>query len=89
METLVCIVCCPKASLNCSACQNACYCSKQHQTSHWKEHKSNCFGKAYQIEWDVNIGHHLVARKELEAGIKLHLKCLYCALNHISSFYFK
>ncbi len=31
----------------------------------------------------------IVRNWKLEAGIKLHLKFLYCALNHISSFYFK
>ena len=68
METSPCVVCGQKASLLCSACRTVCYCSKQHQTSHWKEHKPNCSGKPYQIEYDVNTGHHLVARKDLEAG---------------------
>lgn len=70
METL-CVVCAQKASLVCSACRTVCYCSKQHQKSHWKEHKLICSGKAYQIVQDVNTGHHLVAAKDLEAGTVL------------------
>ena len=68
METSLCMVCGQKASMVCAACRSACYCSKQHQTSDWKDHKLNCSGKLYQIEGDVNTGHHLVARKDLEAG---------------------
>lgn len=64
-----CIVCGKEAPLCCSACKTLHYCSKDHQVAHWKLHKVNCSGKNYKVEWDINTGHHLVALKDLEAGI--------------------
>jgi hypothetical protein len=37
-----CAVCDKAASLKCSACKSIFYCSKEHQTVHWKKHKGDC-----------------------------------------------
>lgn len=71
MESSLCVVCNQRASFFCSICRTVWYCSKLHQKSHWKVHKPNCPGKAYQIAEDANTGHHLVASKDLEAGSKI------------------
>ncbi len=59
MEGKVCIICGAYAPNRCSGCIVVRYCSKEHQAVHWNEHKLNC--KPYQMEWDSNTGHHLVA----------------------------
>lgn len=62
-----CIVCAKVAFQCCSTCQTVHYCSKEHQVADWKQHKVNC--KNYKVEWDINTGHHIVASKDIAAGI--------------------
>ena len=66
MDATLCIVCGKEASKLCSACQTTHYCSKEHQKLHWKEHKLHC--KTFKEKWNVEIGHHLVASRDLKPG---------------------
>lgn len=34
----------------CAKCENVCYCSKECQKTHWKEHKENCRRPTYQMK---------------------------------------
>lgn len=62
-----CAVCGAAATQLCSGCRSLHYCSKAHQLIHWKDHKTNC--KLYRIDWDASVGHHLVASRDIPAGI--------------------
>jgi len=76
-----CIVCGKEASQCCAACRTVHYCSKEHQVADWKQHKVNC--KNYKVEWDINTGHHIVASKDLAAGIKIISKLFWYLLQYL------
>jgi len=52
--------------LKCAGCRKVCYCTKDHQKSHWKQHKSSCF-PAIIKENDV-LNRHLVTTKDFAQG---------------------
>ena len=66
MENMSCAVCNSPAPHTCSGCQGIRYCSKEHQKAHWRDHKPNC--GPYKLEWDVQVGQHLVARRNIKQG---------------------
>jgi len=77
MENTSCAVCNCPAPHTCSGCQSVRYCSKEHQKVHWRDHKANC--GPYKLEWDVQVGQHLVARRDIKQGIpKQCLPSLLC-----------
>lgn len=47
VEENLCAECKQPAELKCSACKLIWYCSKDHQKTHWKVHKSSC--RAYEV----------------------------------------
>ena len=66
-ETTACAVCEAKASLLCSGCRTVRYCSPDHQRTHWKKHQLDC--KAYKEGFDLHIGKHLIAKRDLKPGM--------------------
>ncbi len=72
MEGKHCAVCGIKAFLCCSGCLSVHYCSKDHQQVHWKLHKPSCC--PFKVEWDTQIGHHLVASRDIKPGIITHFR---------------
>ncbi len=81
MEKKICVVCGERGLQLCSGCRAVHYCCKDHQKSHWPDHKLNC--RPYRIEVDELIGHHLVASKSFEAGITFLIKKLFTAKVHV------
>ncbi|XP_066246826.1 SET domain-containing protein SmydA-8-like isoform X1 [Euwallacea similis] len=61
-----CAVCDSPASQKCSGCHTVYYCSREHQKSDWKKHKTTC--KSYKICKDDVIGRYLVASKDIKPG---------------------
>jgi len=44
----LCEVCLTKCSLRCAGCKTIFYCCKDHQSQHWKTHKTACAGKKHK-----------------------------------------
>jgi len=66
MEDKKCAVCGDEGLKLCTGCREIRYCSMEHQKLHWKEHKLQC--KTFKEKWNVEIGHHLVASRDLKPG---------------------
>lgn len=66
MEEKRCAVCGHEGLKVCSGCHAIRYCSKEHQKTHWKEHKNSC--KTFTIENDHKNGHYLIASKDITPG---------------------
>ncbi|XP_060523200.1 uncharacterized protein LOC132700097 [Cylas formicarius] len=65
-ESCKCAECGEPAALKCSACKLASYCGKEHQKSHWKDHRAVC--RPFEIVVDPDIGRCLVATRDLKPG---------------------
>ncbi|XP_046405953.1 SET domain-containing protein SmydA-8-like isoform X2 [Ischnura elegans] len=59
-----CAMCGLEATLKCSGCRLTYYCDKEHQKSHWKEHKGAC-QRAFQVQSTPELGRHLVAARRI------------------------
>jgi len=66
MGDKLCAICGIKAPHQCSGCRAVSYCSRDHQKDHWKEHKLSCH--PFKVEWSLELGHHLVAMRDLKPG---------------------
>ncbi|KAL1117654.1 hypothetical protein AAG570_003969 [Ranatra chinensis] len=62
-EIKACIVCGQEATSVCSNCKNAAYCSKEHQKSDWKNHKTCCF--PFEVKKNDDLGRHMVATRDI------------------------
>lgn len=72
--------CGKEAHQRCSGCQAVFYCSREHQKTDWKKHRSNC--KAYRVEQTLTIGRHLIACRDLKAGILICFRLFSCVLRY-------
>uniref|UniRef100_A0A336MVI7 CSON007919 protein n=1 Tax=Culicoides sonorensis TaxID=179676 RepID=A0A336MVI7_CULSO len=62
----ICVLCqTSEASLTCSGCKTATYCSVDHQKQHWKNHKIEC--RPFEIREDKVLGRYLVATRDIPA----------------------
>jgi len=56
----------PRATLRCSGCKSAVYCTADHQKKHWKEHKLDC--KPFKVGHSEEAGRYLEATRDIAAG---------------------
>ncbi|XP_015595616.1 protein msta isoform X4 [Cephus cinctus] len=61
-----CPICTKSASLPCSSCKNAVYCSQEHQLSHSPEHKHQ--RSPVKVAFSEKYGRYLIATRDLKAG---------------------
>ncbi|KPI99744.1 Protein msta, isoform B [Papilio xuthus] len=61
-----CAVCSAPAEQKCSGCQNAHYCSREHQKQDWRQHKQRC--TPARVKEDTKYGRYLEATREIKAG---------------------
>jgi hypothetical protein len=64
-----CAVCGVSSKAQCSACKKVNYCGKEHQKSHRKEHKADCYPAKVTIH--SVLGHHLAASRDIAPGEKI------------------
>ncbi|XP_034941953.1 SET domain-containing protein SmydA-8-like [Chelonus insularis] len=62
----VCAVCKSPADLRCTGCKEEFYCNSTHQKDDWSRHKLSC--RPWKIEENEELGKHLIATRNLEAG---------------------
>jgi hypothetical protein len=62
----LCPVCSVPAVSTCRTCKKIAYCSKEHQRSHWKVHKIDCFPVIEQE--DEILGRRLIATRNIKQG---------------------
>ena len=55
-----------RAPLTCGGCQEARYCSKEHQRDHWKVHRPHC--RPFKVARAPGVGRHLVATRDINPG---------------------
>lgn len=60
----VCAVCSVPAKSRCSNCNQAHYCSKEHQKHHWKQHKHDCH--PFKVEKNEKLGRCLIATRDIK-----------------------
>uniref|UniRef100_A0A2P2I598 Protein msta-like n=1 Tax=Hirondellea gigas TaxID=1518452 RepID=A0A2P2I598_9CRUS len=65
-QQTTCIVCGSAANQRCSRCHVTSYCNREHQKSHWKQHKTDC--RPYVVQENLILGKYLVASRDLAAG---------------------
>ncbi|KAF4524592.1 hypothetical protein B566_EDAN008547 [Ephemera danica] len=65
---LKCNVCGEAAAQRCGACRNVAYCNREHQKKDWKTHKLLCKPPPFEVECNDELGRHLVATRDLQAG---------------------
>ncbi|XP_076065381.1 SET domain-containing protein SmydA-8-like [Oratosquilla oratoria] len=89
-DAQVCLLCGEPAGQSCGNCGRAYYCSRDHQKTHWKEHKQQC--QPFKEVTSQHAGRYLVATRTISAGQLLlqesplvvgppatsHLVCLGC-----------
>ena len=61
-----CAVCDKSATLRCAGCRKLFYCDKKHQRDDWAKHKRSC--RSWEIRESEELGRHLIASRDLEAG---------------------
>ena len=55
-----------RGTLTCGGCQEARYCSKEHQREHWKVHRPQC--RPFKVVRAPGVGRHLVATRDINPG---------------------
>ena len=58
--------CGKKGDLTCGGCQEARYCSKEHQRQDWPVHKAKC--RPFKVVRSARVGRHLVATRDIRPG---------------------
>ena len=58
--------CDKRGTLTCGGCQEARYCSKEHQREHWKVHRAQC--RPFKVVRAPGVGRHLVATRDISPG---------------------
>ncbi|CAL4061002.1 unnamed protein product [Meganyctiphanes norvegica] len=66
MSASKCLSCGASATIICSCCGNAHYCSNDHQIADWSKHQNNC--QYYKAASTEQLGQHLVASRNISAG---------------------
>lgn len=76
MNGIPCLVCGVPSTRHCSRCQDASYCSREHQIEHWKSHKnSTCLsahGKKMPADVDAEKSFPSWIQWQFESGRKDH-----------------
>lgn len=67
-----CAVCGTSVRHKCSICKQKFYCSKDHQQQDWPQHKIEC--QAWEIAENAELGRHLLAKRDINAGDLLILE---------------
>ena len=58
--------CGKRGDLTCGGCQEARYCSKEHQRQDWTLHKAQC--RPFKVVRSPEVGRHLVATRDIRPG---------------------
>ncbi|XP_053998660.1 SET domain-containing protein SmydA-8-like isoform X1 [Hylaeus anthracinus] len=62
----ICAICGKSGVHKCSACENAYYCSRQHQKEDWKKHSKIC--KPFKLTENPTLGRYYVATRNIKQG---------------------